>query len=252
MENNNNNINKGFINRERENIVKATIDANSSINEEQVKTVNNKIKVKKKNYFLIALVVIICLALAVYLTYYGVFKIKNKMDKLTSTTTIVTTKENIVLSYLNKDIVKKFKNENSILYILPKSYGIVIKLNISNNKLISSNYGTYNIESEGININLNNENELYKITETGIEGHQSYKLDDSEFKYYEYKSEEISEMILVNGTLGLESIYMVDTNHLINSYVYLEDKNSITLGDKVFKKVGDSLVFDNKTYDLKY
>ena len=51
MENNNNNINNGFINRERENIVKATIDANNSINEEQVKTVNNKIKVKKKNYF---------------------------------------------------------------------------------------------------------------------------------------------------------------------------------------------------------
>ena len=59
-------------------------------------------------------------------------------------------------------------------------------------------------------------------------------------------------MILVNGTLGLESIYKVDTNHLINSYDYLEDKDSITLGDKVFKKVGDSLVFDNKTYDLKY
>lgn len=252
MENNNNNINNGFINRERENIVKATIDANNNINEEQVKTVNNKIKVKKKNYFLIALIVIICLALAVYLTYYGVFKIKNKMDQITSTTTTVTTKENVVLSYLNKDIVKKFKNENSILYILPKSYGIVIKLDISNNELISSNYGTYNIESEGININLNNENELYKITETGIEGSQSYKLDDSEFKYYEYKDEEISEMVLVNGTLGLESIYMVDTNHLINSYVYLEDKESITLGDKVFKKVGDSLVFDNTTYDLKY
>ena len=160
MENNNNNINNGFINRERENIVKATIDANNSINEEQVKTVNNKIKVKKKNYFLIAIVVIICLALAVYLTYYGVFKIKNKMDQITSTTTTITTKENVVLSYLNKDIVKKFKNENSILYILPKSYGIVIKLDISNNELISSNYGTYNIESEGININLNNETEL--------------------------------------------------------------------------------------------
>ena len=82
MENNNNNINNGFINRERENIVKATIDANNSINEEQVKTVNNKIKVKKKNYFLIALVVIICLALAIYLTYYGVFKIKNKSNDL--------------------------------------------------------------------------------------------------------------------------------------------------------------------------
>ena len=77
-------------------------------------------------------------------------------------------------------------------------------------------------------------------------------MESGEFKYYEYKSEEISEMVLVNGTLGLESIYTVDTNHLINSYAYLEDKESITLGDKVFKKVGDSLVFDNKTYDLKY
>lgn len=252
MENNNNNINNGFINRERENIVKATIEANSNVNEEQVKKVNNKIKVKKKNYFLITLVVIICLTFAVYLTYYGVFKIKNKMDQITSTTTTITTKENVVLSYLNKDTVKKFKNESSILYILPKSYGIVIKIDISNNELIRTSYGTYNIESENISINLNNENELYKITETGIEGIQSYKLDDSEFKYYEYKDEKISEMVLVNGTLGLESTYMIDTNHLINSFVYSENKESITLGDKIFKKVGDSLIFDNKTYNLKY
>ena len=58
-----NNQNIPFLDRERENVQEATIEANNNVNEQKVNNVNNRIKVKKKNKFLSFLIILLVLVL---------------------------------------------------------------------------------------------------------------------------------------------------------------------------------------------
>ena len=154
-----NNQNIPFLDRERENVQEATIEANNNVNEQKVNNVNNRIKVKKKNKFLSFLIILICLILAVSLTYYGVKYITKKMNNITQSTTTTEPASDPAREYItNINKVRKLRSEKEIIYLLPAfSNYKVISIDISNKELITNKYGTYNILSDGFEIRYGND-----------------------------------------------------------------------------------------------
>ena len=181
-----NNQNIPFLDRERENVQEATIEANNNVNEQKVNNVNNRIKVKKKNKFLSFLIILICLILAVSLTYYGVKYITKKMNNITQSTTTTEPASDPAREYIT-DInkVRKLRSEKEIIYLLPAfSNYKVISIDISNKELITNKYGTYNILSDGFEIRYGNDVYNYVLTKKGVINDIDFIIDDSEYKYY--------------------------------------------------------------------
>ena len=123
----NNDQNIPFLDRERENIQEATVQANNNVNEQKINDVNNKIKVKKKNRFLSFLIIVICLILAVSLTYYGVKYITKKMNDVTKSTTTTELVSDPIKEYIN-DINKISKETPQLVKLAPAGADCLVDL----------------------------------------------------------------------------------------------------------------------------
>ena len=240
-----NNEQESFIARERENIIVATNNANKSIDEIKVNDVNNRIKVKKKNPFIKILIIILCLIVAISLTYYGVKYINKKMDEITSTSTTTLKNDDSVKTYINNiNRVRKLKNDKEIMFLFPaNTNNLVVSIDIQTFSLISSTYGTYNIMSDKISILYDNELKDYYFTKNGLKNDEELIIDDSEFKYYT----SADEIILINASSEFQNAYIVTSSN-VTSDTFLEDDESITIGDKKFSKKGDDLLYNGITY----
>lgn len=242
-----NNQNIPFLDRERKNIADATIEANNNVNEKKINEVNNKIKVKKKNKFISFLIIVICLLIAGSLTYYGVKYITKKMDKVVNTSTTTTeaidpTKEYI--SNINK--VRKLKSEKEIIYLLPAFVNYkVISIDISNKELITNKYGTYNILSEGFEIQYGNDFYNYSLTKNGVINDIEFLIDDSEYKYYTNNT----EIILLNASDYYNHAYIIKNDGSVTEDSFTEEESKITIGKNVYTKENDDLVFNGVTYN---
>ena len=86
--------NKGALNRERDNIISASIQANEAIDEKSAAVVNNTIKVKKRNPFISLLIGLFFISIAGVLAYFGFRLLEDyiKKDDAKYTTTTTTTK----------------------------------------------------------------------------------------------------------------------------------------------------------------
>ena len=258
---NNANINEAsdILSRERENIVSATLQANSSINEEEAKIVNNAIKVKKRNPLISALIIIICLLIGGLLIFLVLKYSKEFIDSGYQTTTITTTtkltKLDKVSNYLNDlSKVRKFETSNRIIFLLPENYDIVnnnlyyFNINKSESTVINQSYGTYTIVDNVLR--LNGIGEKYEINEEGISNNGIVlNIYDDEYKYYYNKGNEYNSLLLINGTLRCEtSLYLTSTTTSTNIIIsdYIENQDNITLSNgMVFNKVDKSIVNNN-------
>lgn len=252
-----------ILNRERTNIVSATLQANNAIDESQAKTVNNAIKVQKRNPFFSALIVIICLAVAAVLIFYILKYTKKFVDYEEPTTTTTTTKLTMhskVANYL-KDTskVRKFETSNKIIFLLPKDYDKVnnnlyyFYINKDNTGVVNSSYGTYTIVGE--DLTLNDKNEKFVITEGGISYNNIIlNIFDSEYKYYYSKSEQLNSLLLINGTPNSEiSLYLtsnsVNTNIIVSEFTESDDGIYLSHGE-TFNKVPKGLVINGANLTL--
>ncbi len=257
---NNANLNEAsdILSRERENIVSATLQANSSINEEEAKVVNNAIKVNKRNPFISSLIVFICLligGLLIFLVLKYSKEFIESEDKPTTTTTTKLTKLDKVSNYLNDlSKVRKFETSNRIIFLLPENFDLVnnnlyyFDIYKSESAVINQSYGTYTIVNDVLT--LNEIGEKYEINESGI-GNNDIILNiyDDEYKYYYNKGNEYNSLLLINGTLKCEtSLYLTSTSTITNIIIsdYIESQDNITLSNGiVFNKVDKSLVNNN-------
>ena len=221
-----NNQNIPFLDRERENVQEATIEANNNVNEQKVNNVNNRIKVKKKNKFLSFLIILICLILAVSLTYYGVKYITKKMNNITQST-------------------RKLRSEKEIIYLLPAfSNYKVISIDISNKELITNKYGTYNILSDGFEIRYGNDVYNYVLTKKGVINDIDFIIDDSEYKYYTNNQ----DIILLNASDNYNHAYIIKEDGSVKEETFTEEIDKIVIGNDTFIKNGDDLLFNNVSY----
>lgn len=252
-----------ILNRERTNIVSATLQANSAINVQEAKNVNNTIKVKKKKPLINALIVLLCLAIGGALIFFVIKYSKEFIDygeeKTTTTTTTSLNLHTKVFNYLN-DLtkVRKFETSSRILFLLPEKFDLVnnnlyyFSIDKNETSVINQSYGTYTIVDETLVLDTN---EKFDITEGGISyNYVISNIYDDEYKYYYSKSEGYNSLLLINGTLRCEtSLYLtsdtVSTNIMMSGFQ--EDQNAITLNNGiVFNKVDKSLVNNNNSLTL--
>lgn len=262
---NNSNINSQadtMLNRERENIVAATIDANANIDEKKALDVNNQIKQKKVNKFVIFLAVLFAVVVMI-IAGYGIVKITNKAmtydDESTTTTTATKlTQESRFLNYLNEENkVRKFQGDNYILVLCPSGLDLAnagmnyyIFLNISDNGLLNAQYGTYTL-NEGV-LKLDNQEITVGDNEI-IYNNESLKMYDTEMKYYQYKDTTRSYLLFINGTLKNTQYFFIDSSTITKTKLgsYVETLDSITLNDNtVFTKVNNDLTYNNYTLKM--
>lgn len=239
------------LNRERDNIISASIQANQAINEKQAKTVNNTIKLKKRNPLVSLLIGVFFIGIAGALTY-GVYLLtsnylKKEEEKYTTTTT-TTARVNYFQNYItNFKTLRKFQNENTILLLLPDLAGGLkryIMVNTSENGIISETYGTYNIVNG--ELSLVGQDNTYKSLTVGESSLESATLNldmyDQEIKYYVVNNPEIEQMLIINGTLANEFACLVN-NEVFSFYKYTETYDAITLDNgQVFTKQGNSVI----------
>lgn len=241
-----NNQNIPFLDRERENVQEATIEANNNVNEQKVNNVNNRIKVKKKNKFLSFLIILICLILAVSLTYYGVKYIIKKMNNITQSTTTTEPASDPAREYIT-DInkVRKLRSEKEIIYLLPAfSNYKVISIDISNKELITNKYGTYNILSDGFEIRYGNDVYNYVLTKKGVINDIDFIIDDSEYKYYTNNQ----DIILLNASDNYNHAYIIKEDGSVKEETFTEEIDKIVIGNDTYIKNGDDLLFNNVSY----
>lgn len=258
--------NDSMLGRERENIVKATIEANKNLDEKKAYKVNEEIRIKKMHPFIRIIIVLLSLIIAISLSYLTFKLIKNTMDndnlKMTTTTTKASEYDRI-MNYINKtDNIRKFQDDQTILVLSPKGYDLVngnnyyLLINYDLNGLKSTSYGNYSIFDDELKLNTLDAGEIsYKITKDGITFNGAIlKIFDSEMKYYSKKSNNKTELLIINGTLKSEyAMYITSDGNITNVLTssYLEDKEKISLNIGLeFKKDGNNLKSDKNILKL--
>lgn len=260
--NNMNNQTDTMLNRERDNIVAATIDANAAIDEKKALDVNNQIKHKKTNKFVIFLAVLFALVVIIA-AGYGIVKLTNKAmtygdETTTTSTTTKQSEKSKLLSYLNDETkIRKFQSDNYILVLCPSGIDLTVAnrkyyilLNISDNGLLNAKYGAYTL-NEGV---LKLDNQEIPIGDNGITyNNESLKIFDTEMKYYQYKDSTRSYLLFINGTLKNEQYFFLESATTTNVKLgtYKETIDSITLNDnRVFTKVNNDVTYNNYTLKM--
>ncbi|MCH5166694.1 MAG: hypothetical protein J1F35_02255 [Erysipelotrichales bacterium] len=241
------------LNRERDNIVSASIQANSAINEESAKTVNNTIKVKKKNPVISLIIGLFFIAIAGGLSYVGYRLLDDyiKKDDARHTTTTTTTQEvNRFHEYLvNYSKLRKFQNSNTILILLPTIYPKTQKymlFNTSEEGILYQEEGTYNIVNNVLGLTSSEDGyRTFVITEINLIA-DGISLDtfDQEVKYYAQTQEEIERILVINGTTNNEVAYYCDLG-VCSIHKYTEDAEAITLDNGITFAKNENNIINN-------
>ena len=254
-----------FLNRERENIVSATIQANQAIDKTQAKEVNNEFKIKKNNSLVATLIIGIGLIVAVVLGL-GVVKLMKQAENYGTqdqTTTKLTAFEQSMQYLTNYSKVRKYQNTSYVLMLSPESFDMVANkkyymlLTTGDRALVRTpEIGTYEIVDKTVtltNTQTNTVRTLNLVDGGLIMDNYVLEKKDTEMKSYVYQNTNESAILMINGTLYNEQALFISTNSLnttFSYYKFTEDKDTITLENgTVFTKEGMNIVKDGKTYN---
>lgn len=258
-----------MLNRERDNIVSATIQVNDSINEEQALKVNDSIKVKETNPFIKGLAILASICLAIISCYFAL-KLSSKImtfDEPTTTTTTTTTvsAKTKVISYLNSTkLVRKFQSEKAILLFSPYGFdangntNFYMYIEYSDDGIVNSYSGTYRINRENVDLMHDDVVEYVNITEKGLEDeNNTYEMYDSEMKYYTYETDRSKMLLMINGTMKNEKALFItsekNSDTISELYNFTESETAITLENgNTFIKNGLNVTYNGIELELKY
>lgn len=252
---NDNNNEDRYYYQERKEIEEEANKVNANIEEDNAEEANNQIKVKKHHPVVLMIVLVLAIALALFVAFMFTHFTKKVVEYENETTTTTIKKVvNKVENYLSKDNkVRKFENNAYILLLSPKGYDLInnesfyffITKGMSN--VQSVNYGTYSINNDKLILTTNNIKESLEINQNGIMYKNSLlSIFDSEYKSYYINNNDLSELIIINGTPKFEySMYIQSNkeNTTINTYTYSENQESIILNNSiVFNKDGMNII----------
>ena len=236
-----------LLNRERDNIVSATIQANSAVDEQKAIDVNDQIHIEQgftKNKkitigLIIAIVLVASLAIGVLIS-----KVMNSDDSTTTKPIITGAITSFKDRILDGSKVRRVENDSYVMLLLPSKYNKYM--------LLEKTTGTY---TTGV---LSIDNDI-KITDgAGTETTLSIaenklvyngnmlSYSDGEYKYYMNDS----VILLINATMGQEkALYINNGQEVLDSFV--ESDTAITLNNgTVFTKNGTDLTIDGITLKM--
>lgn len=249
-----------LLNRERSNIVSATIQANNSIDKTQATLVNNEIKTEKHHNYMFAVVIVTIIVLCtvagvvIYKLMSGAVDYVNQDETTTKTTTTTSLADRFNGYLRNYTKVRKFVSDNYILILTSEGCDIVnnkehyLLINTSKDGIISSKNGTYTIENDKVKL----DQEVLEYDQDGIKyNNEVLKIYDSEMKYYQYKDNDNAYLLILNATMRNEIAFFIASNKKdieIKTDTFKETESSITLGeDQVFAKAEDNITYNNYT-----
>lgn len=254
-----------MINRERDNIVSATIQANAAIDKDKAKDVNNQIKVKKFSPVQITLIVVLGAVLIIAIAF-GVVKLANKAmtfddkEKTTTTTTSILQGEE---AYLKRTTtIRKFQNDNYILLLSPANVDMkdnnlyYMYLKYSKDGILEEETGIYVINDNKITLTskMNSVKEFELNQEGLVSGDIILTKFDAEMKYYQFKSEYLTKTLIVNGTLKNERALWIRSAKEGSTYqlnTVVENDTTITFGGSdVFTKKEMNIIHNNEEYQF--
>lgn len=256
-----NNQKDTMLNRERENIVNASNEANRNIDEEKATIVNNAIKEEKNNTSKDIIKVVVIIVIILVIAIIGVILSKKLMESSKVKDNSIEEKitKPFMETYLeNNNTVKKFEGNSSfnynnttyskaILLLAPSNISKTYMLIYINDTSNYTEYGTYTINRNKLVLKSNNNtlSEL-EIKDKNITSFIDLKVMDSEMKSYKYSDSSNKKMLIINATLNGEyALYIDNDTTLVEKFV--ESPTNITVGNKVFTKNGNNIMIDNYT-----
>ena len=241
-----------MLGRERNNIIVATNQVNNSINEDQIKETNNKIKYKKIPLLVKFVSVVLSLLLIFFISFYVIKYSKKFIEAGEETTTTTTTISALTKSqdYWNKDIVRKYEGNNKIYLFLPQSIGpYVYEIAYDNTGVTSTALGTY-IE-DTINLTMD-DSYLFQVSPNGLTiDNEEYRIQSGELKYYVGDNNEI---LIINATPNvLQGIYVTNGSTLEGAYMEYDDRITLTSAqgnEYVFTKIANGITYNGVNLSL--
>jgi hypothetical protein len=233
--------------RERDNIVKASIQANSNISEEQVTTVNNEIRVKKKKPIITVMVFTVLIVVIILIIKLVPPIVNSYTSKNTTTTTTTTTTQNtemLFLNYLqNNNKLRKFTNDKETFILLPYGYDLhestyyYAYLSNDNKEL-----GTYKLGSDKLDLFVGDSMKEFNVEKNKIKSTLGLlEMNPDDIKMYSYKDSNISKVVVLNNDNTI--VYLDSTNQETSTVIgdYIENDSSIQFDDVIFNKIDNNL-----------
>ena len=244
MDNQENNPNE--INRKK--VVVITKKVNSSIDEAQIRETNSKIKTKEIPLFLKFLSVVATVMIIFFVSFYAIKYSKKFIKAGEATTTQSTTSSNYSRSkdYWDKKIVRRYLGDNVVLLFLPSSmYNYVFTIDYEDEDVLYT-LGTY--DDNEVILTMDDIYEL-KVSDNGIKlGDSEYKISSGEFKYYTYRENDNTSILVINASKNAMYGVFIDTNRVAYSGKYMEYDDKIVLegtnGSISFIKNGNTVDYN--------
>ena len=267
-----------MLNRERANIVNATVMANENIDQKKSTEVNNRYNIKEKSliqkfltYVLLVMIVLVFMILA----FKGLKKVGDQVMAEEETTTTVTTTQSArehTFDYIdNMTSLRKFvgKVSNDLYYVLlllpngvevhsPSTHHFVL-VTIKDGKTITSvQDGTYRMVSGNLELITSDKRSLvYEIGDKCLmSGENKLLIDDDQMKMYEYNGSNEGKSLIVSTFSSLSFGILVESDISVTT-IYgntcTEDSTQIILdGKDPFSKIdGNKLKYKDKELTLK-
>ncbi len=241
-----------MLGRERNNIINATNQVNSSVNQQQVIETNNRIKTEKKIPFIVKfLCMVIAILLMFFISFYVVKYAKKFINagKIEETTTTVSPLAKSI-EYWNKDTVRKYEGYGKTFIFLPRNISSQVYLIESNGTYITETaLGTYDNDKMYMTMD---DTYTYSVSNKGLLiNDKEYSISTGEIKYY--VSDDNNSILVVNAKPGALQGLFVSPNSSVAG-VYDEDDNNIYLGEAkttVFEKNGNTVTYNGITLTLQ-
>lgn len=246
--------NDSMLGRERDNIINATNQVNSSIDTGMVAETNNKYKVKKTPLIVKFLSIVLAILLIFFVSFYAI-KYSKKFIDAGNVTTTTTTSSPLQKSqeYWNKNTIRRYvDNDGSVYMFIPKEYGSYL-YHISYTADGSQGvFGTY--DDYEVSLTMDDVYE-YKVSDKGLlVDNLELTISSGEFKYYSYKDDTTTAMLLVNASQGLlHGAYIYNGEVIEGNYMEYSDHISIKgiQGEYIFQKDGNDVLYNNVKMSLQ-
>jgi hypothetical protein len=236
-----------LLSRERDNIISATNQVNNSIDKDMIAETNSKYKIKKTPLIIKFLIYVGSALLIFFVAFYAI-KYSKKFIDAGDVTTTTTTSSPLERSkeYWNKNSVRRYIDKDSNVYMfIPEEYGGWVYSISSSVDGPSAIFGTY--DNNEVSLTMDDVFEL-KVTDKGL------SLDDieltissGEFKYYTYKDDTTTAMLIINASEGLLHGAYINNGSVIEGK-YMEYEDRIVLKgietEYVFQKNGNNVEYN--------
>lgn len=243
-----------LLGRERDNIINATNQVNSSIDKDKIIETNNKYKIKKTPK-IISFTILVLSGVLIFIVSFYCIKFSKKFIEDGNPTTTTTTSNPLdrATEYWNKDTVRRYiDNDGKVYLFTPRSYEKYVYEISKGEDGIETQMGIY--DDETVQLNMDDVYQI-KVSNNGLLlDDKEINTSSGEYKYYAYKEGEHYALLIINASAGLlQGLYIQDNSVIDGKYMEYDDRIELTniTTKYIFPKKGNSVLYNNLELTLQ-